>query len=100
MTDADEPRTVSGARIAFDRAIAAYIDHLRVERGLARATLAAYGTDLRRFGDAAPGIEDWAVSAEPALGYLASLTRQSTASSTRTRTVWRGLTTLDRSGVR
>jgi integrase/recombinase XerD len=56
-------------------AIAAYLDHLRVERGLAEATMRAYGTDLRRFRDEAPGIAGWAVSVEPAIAYLAMLTR-------------------------
>ena len=70
----DQGATTAG-RAGLDRAIAAYLDHLRVERGLARATLTAYGTDLRRFRDGAPGIAEWAASADPALGYLASLTR-------------------------
>ena len=55
-------------------ALDTYLDHLRVERGLASATIRAYDTDLRAFG-AAPDIERWAGSAEPAIGYLASLSR-------------------------
>ncbi len=35
----------------------AYADYLRVERGLAAATIRAYDTDLRMFGRDAPGIE-------------------------------------------
>ena len=75
MTTGGDESSAHGGRSGLDRAIAAYLDHLRVERGLAGATLAAYGTDLRRFRDGAPGIADWADSAEPALAYLASLTR-------------------------
>ena len=56
-------------------AAAAYADYLRVERGLAAATIAAYGTDLRLFGREAPAIETWATSPEPARGYLATMTR-------------------------
>jgi len=56
-------------------AIAAYFDHLRVERGLARLTLSAYATDLRLFALRAPGIETWARSAEPARSYLGGLAR-------------------------
>lgn len=54
-------------------AVAAYLDHLRVERGLATATISAYGTDLAGFAAAAPGILGWARSAEPARGYLARI---------------------------
>jgi len=56
-------------------AITAYLDHLRVERGLGRLTLVAYATDLRLFARSAPGIRRWASSAEPARAYLAGLTR-------------------------
>jgi integrase/recombinase XerD len=54
-------------------AIEAYLAYLRVERGLAARTRAAYGGDLLGFADAAPGIRRWTESAEPARGYLASL---------------------------
>ena len=56
-------------------AVEAYADYLRVERGLAAATIRAYDTDLRLFGRDAPGIEGWADSPEPARGYLAAMTR-------------------------
>ena len=39
-------------------AIAAYLDHLRVERGLAAPTLAAYATDLRLFADHRAGASE------------------------------------------
>jgi integrase/recombinase XerD len=56
-------------------AIDAYLDYLRVERGLSRATLAAYATDLRGFARLAPGVAAWDRSADPAVGYLAALGR-------------------------
>ncbi len=56
-------------------AVEAYADYLRVERGLAAATIRAYDTDLRLFGRGAPGIEHWSSSPEPARDYLASMTR-------------------------
>jgi len=56
-------------------AIDAYADYLRVERGLAAATIRAYDTDLRLFGRDAPGVERWADSPEPARGYLGAMTR-------------------------
>jgi len=55
-------------------ALDTYLDHLRVERGLASATIRAYDTDLREFGGA-PGIDAWSVSADPALRHIASLGR-------------------------
>jgi integrase/recombinase XerD len=65
---ADAPRDLA-------LAIEAYADYLRVERGLAAATIRAYDTDLRGFGRDAPGIGAWATSAEPARGYLGAMTR-------------------------
>jgi integrase/recombinase XerD len=56
-------------------AVDAYADYLRVERGLAAATIRAYDTDLRLFGRDAPGIETWAASPEAARGYLGAMTR-------------------------
>ncbi len=56
-------------------AIDAYADYLRVERGLAAATIRAYDTDLRLFGRDAPEVERWAESPEPARGYLGAMTR-------------------------
>jgi integrase/recombinase XerD len=56
-------------------AVEAYADYLRVERGLAVATIRAYDTDLRMFGRDAPGIDAWATSPEPARDYLGAMTR-------------------------
>ncbi|MEX1296377.1 MAG: tyrosine recombinase [Candidatus Limnocylindrales bacterium] len=56
-------------------AVESYADYLRVERGLAAATIRAYESDLRLFGRDAPGIERWAISPEPARDYLGAMTR-------------------------
>ncbi len=66
---------MSPAPAAFAAAVEAYLDHLRVERGLARNTLWAYASDLRLFGARAPGIAGWDRGAEPARAYLATLGR-------------------------
>jgi len=58
------------------RAIGGYLDHLRVERGLSPATLAAYANDLRAFaaamGQARDDESGWDASPAPVLGYLAA----------------------------
>jgi integrase/recombinase XerD len=41
----------AGVRTPLVRAVEAYLDHLAVERGLARNTLAAYRRDLTRYAD-------------------------------------------------
>ncbi len=56
-------------------ALEAYLDHLRVERGLAAATIRAYDTDLRAFAAGATDISAWDTSAEPALRWVAGLSR-------------------------
>jgi integrase/recombinase XerD len=64
---------------SLDRAIGGYLDHLRVERGLSQATLAAYANDLGAFAAAVgpasdePVDAEWGSSAAPVLGYLAGL---------------------------
>ena len=75
-----------GGSAALDRAIAAYLLHLRVERGLAAATLGAYAGDLAGFA-AAPGVADgWSSSAEPATRHLARSAATIRPSSLRRRT--------------
>jgi integrase/recombinase XerD len=66
---------VTDAPRDFVLAVEAYADYLRVERGLAAATIRAYDTDLRMFGRDTPGIDAWAVSAEPARDHLGAMTR-------------------------
>jgi integrase/recombinase XerD len=61
---------------ALDGAIAAYLDYLRVERGLAAATLRAYAADLRDFADARGTAAGWSDGPEAALRYLAARTRR------------------------
>jgi integrase/recombinase XerD len=56
-------------------AIDGYLTHLRVERGLARSTLAAYGRDLRDFAAAQPNDDDWRAGPTAAREHLAALGR-------------------------
>ncbi len=60
---------------SFDRAVAAYLDQLRVERGVSGATIAAYRGDLAAFGTwLGPAVDGaWGDSPEPVIRYLASL---------------------------
>nr|MBA3627910.1 site-specific integrase [Chloroflexota bacterium] len=58
----------------FAAAVETYLDHLRVERGLASATIRAYDTDLRGFSSWL-GERDWRSGPEAALEYLAELGR-------------------------
>ena len=62
----------SGGGTRLGAAIDGYLLHLRVERGLAQATLRAYATDLAGYA-AAPGVAaGWDTSVEPATRYLAA----------------------------
>jgi integrase/recombinase XerD len=56
-------------------AIEAYLTYLRVERGLAEATVAAYGGDLRAFADGQRNDADWRGGPGPAREHLAQLAR-------------------------
>ncbi|MCU0483294.1 MAG: tyrosine recombinase [Chloroflexi bacterium] len=58
---------------ALRAAIEAFLLHLRVERGLAAATLAAYVNDLRAFAASPEANGAWERSPEPVLDYLARL---------------------------
>lgn len=59
----------------FEAAVAAYLDYLRVERGLSPATIAAYAGDLRAFGGACGERRDWSTGPDAAREFLAALGR-------------------------
>ncbi|HET7727284.1 MAG TPA: tyrosine recombinase [Candidatus Limnocylindrales bacterium] len=62
----------AGSRPSLERAIEHYLTYLRVERGLAAATLRAYAADLADYS-AAPGVErGWTDGPEVAHRYLAA----------------------------
>jgi len=61
---------------SLDRAIEDYLMFLRVERGLAGATIRAYGSDLRDFADSRGTARDWADAPDAAQRYLAARTRR------------------------
>jgi len=65
-----------GRTTELDRAIAGYLDYLRVERGLAPATLRAYAADLRDYADSRGTAAGWSRSPDVALRYLAARTRR------------------------
>ena len=69
------PRTDHGAA-ALARAIADYLAFLRVERGLAAATLAAYRGDLRDFAETRGVATSWADGPDAAVRYLADRARR------------------------
>ncbi len=56
---------------SFEEAAGAFLDHVRVERGLSAATVRAYGADLRAF-DRSRSIARWAAGPEAALEHLAA----------------------------
>jgi len=66
----------AGPRSKLDGAIDAYLDFLRVERGVARATISAYRSDLSDFADARGSAHDWARSPDAAFRYLAARARR------------------------
>ena len=53
-----------------------YLTYLRVERGLAPATIRAYRADLTDFAASRGVSRGWAGSPDPAVGYLAARTRR------------------------
>nr|WP_296072689.1 site-specific tyrosine recombinase XerD [uncultured Actinoplanes sp.] len=76
--------------MTVDRAITAYLDHLTVERGLSRNTLASYRRDLERYAEAltAAGINDLAaVRASEITAHLAGLRAGGLASSSAARAI-------------
>jgi len=64
-------RSERGGPTGLVAVIEAYLRHLRVERGLAPATLRAYASDLAGFASAQGVAAGWSASAEPATRYLA-----------------------------
>jgi integrase/recombinase XerD len=60
----------------LDRAIEDYLTFLRVERGLAAATLRAYRADLSDFADARGTSREWTDGPDAAQRYLAARTRR------------------------
>lgn len=57
----------------LDAALGAFLQHLRVERGLSPATIAGYGVDLADFGRSPEAGHGWAAGPDAALDYLARL---------------------------
>ncbi len=89
---------MTGSTIAPARSLEAAIDdfivHLRVERGLSPATLAAYRADLLDFAASRGAAKGWSGSAEPALRYLAAQAAATGRSGLRATTVRRRAASL------
>ena len=60
----------------IERAIEDYLDYLRVERGVAQATLRAYRSDLGDFADSRGTAREWGRGPDAALRYLAGRSRR------------------------
>ncbi|WP_109602777.1 site-specific tyrosine recombinase XerD [Actinoplanes xinjiangensis] len=76
--------------MSLERAIKSYLDHLTVERGLSRNTLASYRRDLDRYAEglAAEGIGDLAgVRPAHVAGHLARLREEGLASASAARAI-------------
>ncbi|WP_239107919.1 site-specific integrase, partial [Spirilliplanes yamanashiensis] len=67
--------------------VRAYLDHLGVERGLSRNTLAAYRRDLQRYVDGLPGADLAAVTEADVTAHLAALREEGLAGSSAARAV-------------
>ena len=63
----------------LEQAIADYLAHLRVERGVADATIAAYGADLADFAMSRGAARAWADGPAVAQRYLAARARRGTS---------------------
>ena len=66
----------AGIGSSLDRAIDDYLTFLRVERGLAAATIRAYRSDLSDFADARGSAREWADGPNAATRYLAARARR------------------------
>jgi integrase/recombinase XerD len=60
-------------RASLKAAVGAFLTYLRVERGLAPATIAAYGADLASFEASAEAASGWSTGPQAALDHLARL---------------------------
>jgi integrase/recombinase XerD len=70
VADAGSPAPDAARAAAMLVAVAAFLDHLRVERGLSAATIRAYGSDLRAFATE-PTIDAWHRGPDAAIAHLA-----------------------------
>jgi integrase/recombinase XerD len=68
--------STAAGRSSLDRAVGAYLDYLRVERGVAPATIVAYRSDLADFAEARGSSREWDRSPEAAVRYLAARSRR------------------------
>jgi integrase/recombinase XerD len=73
------------AMIAFDSAIDLFLDHIKIERGLARNTVLAYGADLVAFRDHCKLADAGDVKQTTILAYLVALAKQRVALRTQAR---------------
>lgn len=83
-------RTIRAVSLSVDLAIQQFLDHLRVERELSVATLAAYGHDLAALAGflVGRGVDDvCAVRPVDVLEYLAALTEQGISARSQARTL-------------
>jgi len=81
LTGSEGPASITtgaGDARELDGAIEAFLDYLRVERGVAASTIRAYRADLRDFADARGTARDWRRSPEAARRYLAARARRGT----------------------
>jgi integrase/recombinase XerD len=71
--------------VTLDEGIALFLEHCAVGRGLAKNTLAAYGSDLAKFGKWIGPIEAGAVEPRHVLGFLVQLSAEKVAVRTQAR---------------
>ena len=80
---------MAAAGPVLDRAIEEYLAYLRVERGVAEATLTAYRADLADFAMSRGAAREWATGPEVAHRYLAARARRRWSSSAPVGQPWR-----------